>query len=101
MLSDGRCKGLHVLDLRDLEHAEAVRTVDHRTLPQMLRAWQGDKMYAEASLSDWLLARADHQDAELPRPELLAAPLHEIFDAVEHSLVPESDRQGFPWSAGD
>ncbi len=49
MLKDPRVLGLQVLDLRDLEHAEAVRARDHRTLPELLRDWQADPRYAQVS----------------------------------------------------
>jgi len=99
MLDDGRCAGLHVVDLRDLEHAEAVRASRHRSLPEMLTAWTSDDAYSELSLSDWLLAAGPQSDDELHRPQRLAGPLHEVFDAVEQLLIPPDERTGFPWSS--
>ena len=100
MLDDGRCAGLHVVDLRDLEHAEAVRASRHASLPGMLSAWKGDDIYRELSLSDWLLATGQQSDYELQRPQRLAGPLHEVFDAIEQLLIPPDERTGFPWSSG-
>lgn len=92
MLNDPRVLGLQVLDLRDLEHAEAVRARDHRTLPELLRAWQADPRYAQVSLSDWLIATGTVTDADLLRPRLLTGPLEEVFAAVEELLIPPDER---------
>lgn len=92
MLKDPRVRGLQVLDLRDLEHVEAVRARDHRTLPELLRAWQADPRYAQVSLSDCLLATGTTDDADLLRPRLLTGPLEEIFAAVEELLIPPDER---------
>jgi len=94
MLNDPRVLGLQVLDLRDLEHAEAVRARDHRTLPELLRAWQADPRYAQVSLSDWLIATGTGTvtDADLLRPRLLTGPLEEVFAAVEELLIPPDER---------
>ena len=97
MLDDPRCKGLHILDLRDLEHAEAVRSRDYRTLPEMLDAWKSDETWANSSLSDWLMATDTEPDIPLERPALLEQPLREIFDAIERVLLPENERTGFTW----
>jgi hypothetical protein len=99
MIDDPRCRGLHILDVRDLEHAEAVRSRDHRTLPQLLADWKANETWARSSLSDWLLATDPEPDLQLERPALLEGPLREVFDSFEEVLVPEDERTGFPWQA--
>ena len=86
MLDDSRCRGLHLLDLRDLEHADAVRQATGRSLPDLLGAWQQDQDLAGMSLSDWLLATAAPH-AELSRPQLLRGPLDEVLAAAEALLI--------------
>ncbi len=90
MLNDPRVRGLQVLDLRDLEHAEAVRARDNCTLPELLRDWQADPRYAQVSLSDWLIATTT--DADLLRPRLLTGPLNEVFAVIEELLIPPDER---------
>ncbi len=87
MLADPRCAGLRVLDLRDLEHAEAVRSHYPRSLPELLAAWRADPEWHDGSLSDWLLATVPPEDAELGRPGALAGPLREVLAAVEHLVA--------------
>lgn len=88
LTDDPRVHPLAVLDLRDLEHAESIRTHDHCTLPELLQGWRSDPNYAEVSLSDWLVATEDQQAGSLQRPALLAQPLEEAFAAIKALLNP-------------
>ncbi len=87
MLADPRCLGLVVLDLRDLEHAEAVRPHDGRSLPELLAGWRDDPDWHDGSLSDWLLESVDVRTGGDNRPPLLVRPLQEVFEAIELLLM--------------
>ena len=101
MMNDARCRSLRIVDLRDLEHAEAIRTRDHRNLPELLTAWTADEIWGNSSLSDWLIATDSRPNTPTDRPALLEAPLHEVFEAVESILLSEEDRRGVDWQNPD
>lgn len=91
MLDDARCLGLSVLDLRDLEHAEALRSADTRSLPELLAAWRADPTWHETSLSDFLLATVPDQATQTTRPAGLARPLQDVFEAIDDLLIGDAD----------
>lgn len=95
LLNEPGVDPLVVLDLRDLEHAEAVRAYRGIDLVTMIRDWQ-DSDYRDMSLSDWLIVAFD--DPGLDRPGILRVALERSFDVIRERAT---DKESVPESAAD
>jgi hypothetical protein len=96
LLADTRCLGLVVLDLRDLEHAEAVRPHDGRSLPELLAAWRSDADWHDGSAVGLASRNVDVPTGGDNRPPLLATPLQEVFEAIERLLTGPERQDAVP-----